>query len=93
VSEPPALEATAVSKRYGDRDALCGVDLIARRGQLHGLLGSNGAGKTTLMRVLLGLIRRDAGSVRILGREVATDERQLADASRGSSRRPRSTPT
>jgi ABC-2 type transport system ATP-binding protein len=83
VSETPALEATGVSKRYGDRDALCGVDLIARRGQLHGLLGPNGAGKTTFMRVLLGLIRRDAGSVRILGREVGTDERQVADGVAG----------
>ena len=83
MSETPALEATGVSKRYGDHDALCGVDLIARRGQLHGLLGPNGAGKTTFMRVLLGLIRRDAGSVRILGREVGTDERQVADGVAG----------
>ena len=63
----PALEALAVSKRYGDRDALSGVDLIARPGRLHGLLGPNGAGKTTLLRVLLGLVRRDAGTVRLLG--------------------------
>jgi ABC-2 type transport system ATP-binding protein len=62
-----ALEALGVSKRYGDRDALCRVDLIARPGQLHGLLGPNGAGKTTLMRVLLGLVRRDAGTVHLLG--------------------------
>ena len=63
----PAVEALAVSKRFGDREALCGVDLIARPGRLHGLLGPNGAGKTTLMRVLLGLVRRDAGTVRLLG--------------------------
>src|ERR1700704_1178767 len=62
-----ALEAVGVSKRYGNREALCGVDLIARPGQLHGLLGPNGAGKTTLMRVLLGLVRREAGTVRLLG--------------------------
>jgi ABC-2 type transport system ATP-binding protein len=62
-----ALEALGVSKRYGDRDALCGVDLIARPGRLHGLLGPNGAGKTTLMRVLLGLVQRDAGTVHMLG--------------------------
>src|SRR5262245_48444682 len=67
--EPPALEAVGVSKRYGDREALCGVDLIAEPGRLHGLLGPNGAGKTTLMRVLLGLVRRDAGTVRLLGRD------------------------
>jgi ABC-2 type transport system ATP-binding protein len=65
-----ALEALAVSKRYGGREALCGVDLVARPGELHGLLGPNGAGKTTLMRVSLGLVRRDAGSVRLLGRSL-----------------------
>jgi ABC-2 type transport system ATP-binding protein len=64
---PLALEARGLSKRYGDRDALCDVDLAVRHGQLHGLLGPNGAGKTTLMRILLGLVGRDAGTVTILG--------------------------
>src|SRR5215813_13179282 len=68
MSEQPALEALGVCKRYGDRDALRGVDLIAHAGRVHGLLGPNGAGKTTLLRVLLGLVRRDAGSVHLLGR-------------------------
>jgi ABC-2 type transport system ATP-binding protein len=62
-----ALEALGISKRYGLREALRGVDLIARPGRLHGLLGPNGAGKTTLLRVLLGLVRSDAGTVRLLG--------------------------
>jgi ABC-2 type transport system ATP-binding protein len=62
-----AVEAVGVSKRYGNRDALDGVDLIVSPGALHGLLGPNGAGKTTLMRVLLGLVRRNAGTVRLLG--------------------------
>ncbi|HEY7189617.1 MAG TPA: ATP-binding cassette domain-containing protein [Vicinamibacterales bacterium] len=48
-----ALEAVGVSKRYGTRDALCEVDLVAERGCVHGLLGPNGAGKTTLMRIVL----------------------------------------
>ena len=64
-----ALEARGVSKRYEHREALCGVDLIIEPGSLHGLLGPNGAGKTTLLRVLLGLVRRDAGSVRLLERD------------------------
>lgn len=68
MTDRPALEAAGVSKRYGSRDALCSVDLVARGGLLHGLLGPNGAGKTTLLRVLLGLVQRDAGSVRLLGR-------------------------
>jgi ABC-2 type transport system ATP-binding protein len=67
---PPALEAFGVSKRYGQRDAISEVDLVAQPGQLHGLLGPNGAGKTTLLRALLGLIRRDAGTIRLLDRDL-----------------------
>ncbi len=62
-----ALEALGVSKRYGSREVLSSVDLVALPGQIHGLLGPNGAGKTTLMRVLLGLVRRDAGTVHLFG--------------------------
>src|SRR3954468_21107041 len=62
-----ALDARGVSKRYGDRKVLCGVDISSRPGRLHGLLGPNGAGKTALMRILLGLVQRDAGSVHLLG--------------------------
>jgi ABC-2 type transport system ATP-binding protein len=65
--EPYALEAHGVSKLFGDREVLTAVDLVARPGEVHGLLGPNGAGKTTLMRVMLGLVRRDRGSVKLLG--------------------------
>jgi ABC-2 type transport system ATP-binding protein len=65
-----AVDAEGVSKRYGDRDVLTGVDLAVPPGALHGLLGPNGAGKTTLMRALLGLVRRNAGSVRLLGSDI-----------------------
>jgi ABC-2 type transport system ATP-binding protein len=67
MSDRAALEAVGVSKRYGDREALRSVDLTAQPGRVHGLLGPNGAGKTTFLRVLLGLVQRDAGSVRLLG--------------------------
>ena len=70
MTERFALEARGVSKRYGHRDALSNVDIVATPGQLHGLLGPNSAGKTTLMRILLGLVRRDAGDVRLLGAEL-----------------------
>jgi len=63
-----ALEAIGVSKRYGSRNVLNEIDLTAERGSVHGLLGPNGAGKTTLLRILLGLVHRDAGSIRLLGR-------------------------
>jgi ABC-2 type transport system ATP-binding protein len=75
----PAVEAVGVSKRFGDRQALCAVNLIAHSGRLHGLLGPNGAGKTTLMRILLGLVRRDAGSVRLLGRDLDAFPRSVPD--------------
>jgi ABC-2 type transport system ATP-binding protein len=81
--ERHALEALGVSKRYGNREALCRVDLVARSGQLHGLLGPNGAGKTTLMRVLLGLVRRDAGTVRVFGRSLHSNGGSIPDGFAG----------
>ncbi len=78
-----AVEAAGVSKRYGNRDALRGVDLIVQPGSLHGLLGPNGAGKTTLMRVLLGLVRRDSGRVRILDRELDSYSGRLPEGVAG----------
>jgi ABC-2 type transport system ATP-binding protein len=61
------LELTAVSKRYGSRRALDGVDLSLPAGTALGLLGPNGAGKTTTLRLLLGFARPDAGTVRLRG--------------------------
>jgi len=49
-------------KRFGRTTALDGLDLEVRTGEVHGLLGPNGAGKSTTIRVLLGLLRADAGS-------------------------------
>ena len=68
-----ALEALGITKWFAVRQALCGVDLVVRPGELHGLLGPNGAGKTTLLRILLGLMRPDAGRVFLLG--VARDSK------------------
>ncbi len=60
-----AVEARGLVKRFGRTTALDGVDLTVAAGGVHGLLGPNGAGKTTLLRVLLGLVRQDAGSLRL----------------------------
>jgi ABC-2 type transport system ATP-binding protein len=79
----PSLEAHGVSKRYEHREALCDVDLTVEPGSLHGLLGPNGAGKTTLLRVLLGLVRRDAGSVRLFGRDFDFASAPLPDGVAG----------
>lgn len=77
MAEPLALEAVGLSKRYGARHAVQSVDLVVRAGEIHGLLGPNGAGKTTLLRMLLGLVRPDAGAVRLLGQEAGTPARPL----------------
>jgi ABC-2 type transport system ATP-binding protein len=62
-----AIRTDALVKTFGRTRALDGLDLTVRTGEVHGFLGPNGAGKTTTIRVLLGLIRADAGTARLLG--------------------------
>ena len=62
-----AIEARGLCKRFGKATALDGLDLTVRAGEVHAFLGPNGAGKTTTIRILLGLLRRDAGEVSLLG--------------------------
>ncbi len=62
-----AIRAQAVGRRYGSTEALQGVDLTVRTGEIVALLGPNGAGKTTLIEILEGLRRRDGGTVSVLG--------------------------
>ena len=66
--EPP-VAARGLVKRYGRVAAVDGVDLTVEPGVTYGYLGPNGAGKTTTLRMLLGLVRPDAGSVRLFGRD------------------------
>jgi len=74
-----AAELQGVHKRYGKVDALGGVDLDLRPGELVALLGPNGAGKTTAVSILLGQRRPDAGSARLFGRDptLAAARRQV----------------
>ncbi len=67
------VEICGLVKRFGGFTAVDGLDLEVRPGSVHGFLGPNGAGKTTAIRALLGLYRRDAGTVRVLGRDPADD--------------------
>ena len=62
-----AISVSGLVKTFGRIRALDGLDLSVRTGEVHGFLGPNGAGKTTTLRVLLGLIRKDSGEVRLLG--------------------------
>lgn len=61
------VDIQGLSKSFGRFRALDGLDLQVERGQVHGFLGPNGAGKSTTIRVLLGLLKADAGRVRLLG--------------------------
>jgi ABC-2 type transport system ATP-binding protein len=70
-AEVPALAAFGLSKRFGSVVAVDRVDLHVEPGTVSGLLGPNGAGKTTLLRLLLGLVRPDAGRIEFFGREPA----------------------
>ena len=67
------IETTGLYKRYGRHEALSGIDLEVRTGEVFGLIGPNGAGKTTLIRILLDLIRPTNGQVRVLGRDPRRD--------------------
>jgi ABC-2 type transport system ATP-binding protein len=67
--EPSPLVARGLVKRYGDVVAVGGIDLTVERGDVYGFLGPNGAGKTTTLRIMLGLIRPQAGEVRLFGRD------------------------
>ena len=73
----PAVEARGLSKRFGQTQAVDGIDLELRRGEIRGLVGPNGAGKTTLLRLLLGLARPDAGTVSLLGAGLDRDDPRL----------------
>ncbi|WP_405653261.1 ATP-binding cassette domain-containing protein [Streptomyces sp. NBC_00019] len=62
-----AVSVSGLVKTFGQTRALDGLDLTVTTGEVHGFLGPNGSGKTTTLRILLGLLRADAGEVRLLG--------------------------
>src|SRR3954469_16385803 len=78
-----AISASGLVKTFGRTRALDGLDLTVRSGEVHGFLGPNGSGKSTTIRILLGLLRADAGTARLLGgdpwRDVTALHRRLAD--------------
>ncbi|MFI9812147.1 ABC transporter ATP-binding protein [Saccharothrix variisporea] len=77
-----AISVSGLVKTFGPTRALDGLDLTVREGEVHGFLGPNGAGKSTTIRVLLGLLRADAGTATLLGgdpwRDAAALHRRLA---------------
>jgi ABC-2 type transport system ATP-binding protein len=73
VNYTSAIELRNVVKRFGEILAVDNVDLDIKPGEVFGLLGPNGSGKSTTMKMLLGLIQPDAGSVKVLGIDVQKD--------------------
>ena len=77
-SGQPVLEATGLGKRYGDREALRGVSLSARAGELVAVIGPNGAGKTTLLSILAGIQKPDGGTINRAPKEIGWVPQQAA---------------
>src|SRR6476619_1224812 len=77
-----AISASSLVKSFGRTRALDGLDLSVNTGEVHGFLGPNGAGKTTTIRILLGLLKPNAGSAQLLGgdpwRDATALHRRLA---------------
>ena len=88
MSEAP-IEARGLVKRYGEIVAVDNVDLTVRAGDVYGYLGPNGAGKTTSLRMMLGLIRPDGGSVKLFGRDPLQEGVRALDGVAGFVEAPR----
>src|SRR5256885_5219588 len=75
----PIIQATALTKKYGDFEAVRGIDFEVRTGEVFGLLGPNGAGKTTTVEILEGIRQRTGGDVRVLDCDPDKQKKQLKD--------------
>src|ERR1700722_946251 len=71
------IQATGLTKRYGETVALAGIDLDVPAGSILGVLGPNGAGKTTAVRILTTLARPDGGRAQVAGFDVLTQAAQV----------------
>ncbi|WBQ12038.1 ATP-binding cassette domain-containing protein [Hyphomonadaceae bacterium BL14] len=72
-----AIETRALSRRFGEKRAVDGIDLEVRRGEIFAVLGPNGAGKTTLVRMLATLLRPSGGSALVLGHDIEREPREV----------------
>ncbi|MCX4639193.1 ABC transporter ATP-binding protein [Streptomyces sp. RPA4-5] len=77
MTSAPAIRVDGLRKSFGRTHALDGLDLQVAAGEVHGFLGPNGAGKSTTLRVLLGLLRADGGTARLLGKDPWQDAVEL----------------
>ncbi|MBF0107552.1 MAG: ATP-binding cassette domain-containing protein [Magnetococcales bacterium] len=72
------IRASGLTKRYGERLVVDGIDFSVRQGECFGFLGPNGAGKSTTMRMIIGLTPRDDGILEVLGRDVRPEDPWIA---------------
>jgi ABC-2 type transport system ATP-binding protein len=88
-TQAPAVQARGLVKRYGRITAVDEVDLTVKAGDVYGYLGPNGAGKTTTLRMMLGLITPDAGTVKLFGRDPLVEGVRALDGVAGFVEAPR----
>ena len=69
------IEVINLTKRYGDKKAVDNISFKAEDGEVLGFLGPNGAGKSTTMKMLLGLVKPNSGSIRLLGKSMTQQNR------------------
>lgn len=74
-----AVEVVGVTRRHGSIEALRAVTFDVQRGEMFGLIGSDGAGKTTTIRLMCGLLRPDAGTLRVLGQDPVREHRAVTE--------------
>jgi lipooligosaccharide transport system ATP-binding protein len=74
---PRVIHAEGLTKRYGNRTAVDGVDVEVRQGEFWGLLGPNGAGKTTFLRMVIGAVGPSSGRLQVLGHPVPDQARRM----------------
>jgi ABC-2 type transport system ATP-binding protein len=79
MTDDAVIQITGLRKSYGSLEAVRGVDLTVQESEVFALLGPNGAGKTTIVEILEGFRHRDAGEVRVLGRDPARGDRRLKE--------------
>lgn len=76
----PAVVLDRVGKRYGATQAVADLSLRIDRGEMFGLIGPDGAGKTTTIRLMCGLLKPGAGSIRVLGRDPVAEHRRVTES-------------
>ena len=71
------IETENLTKKYGNQSSVSNLNIHVRQGRIYGLLGRNGAGKTTTMKMLLGLTTPTSGKIKIFGKNIRENEKEI----------------